>query len=282
MTVPASDTPAPEGAPPADQTPEVPAGETTHEEDPFAAIEGEPDVFPRDYVEKLRREGQSLRGRLREAEAKATQTGEDPFATWTPEQANGWKQFLAVAHENPAGAIAALIGEDGFGYTRDEAAALIAELYGEAPPEGDTPPPADDDPNRPLTQADLDRFYEQRRAQEAEATAQERELQGVYDKAKELGYQSNAEIGSREEFRFQRLLHLAAKKHGGDLQAAHEALVAEEHTAVQDYLAQAAKEASDLPTPTGSGSGGESGAVNKDWGKAEAAAQEFISHAVRS
>lgn len=236
----------PESAPPGG------APETPPEADPFAPIDGEPDQFPRDYVEKLRREGGGYRTKLRDAEeqVKALAPLAGMFEGWESDQVEGWKTFLGSAQENPEAALAALL-QDGFGFDRDSATSALEAIYGDG---AATPPPesgSEDDPNRPMTRAE----YDAERTREADETAVQKEIAAIHSEAKELGLDPDAAAGTPDEFRFQRLLHLAATK-GCDLKTAHEALEAEEQALVKRHLDSLAEKADQFPSLTGNGGPG--------------------------
>lgn len=266
------------GAPPADVAPEgSPAGDLgTQEVDEFAPIEGEPDVFPKEYVTRLRNRNASDNVRRREAEERAAALAplEEVFQGWEPEQVEGWKQFLGQAQENPEGALAALV-RDGFALDRESAVALLDTIYeaGGQEPSGLSETPEGDDLDRPLTR----REYEEMRQQEDQDKAISQELANINSTAKELGYTPDAKVGSREEFRYQRLLHLTATTTGGDLSKAHEALAAEEQAIVKDSLARMAKEADGAPAAPGDPlTPGAQNGPPRTFKDADAAAAEFM------
>lgn len=276
----ASATPAPESAP-AEIAPEAVAPEAAPETDldPFAPVAdgAEPDLFPRDYVEKLRGEGAKYRTRARDAETKIADL--EPlagvFEGWEPEQVEGWKTFLGQAQENPEGALQALM-QEGFGYDRETAQAALDQIYEAA---GETPPapvaPGDpDDPNRPMTRAE----YDAEKAREADEADMTQRVSEVTQQAKELlGITAEIAPGSQDEYRYQRLLHLAANRSDTDLSKAHEALVAEEKAIVQKHLAQMAEEADGSPAaPGGPLSPGVADGQPRGWKETDAAATAFL------
>jgi hypothetical protein len=257
-----------------DASPDVPVVE---EEDPFAPVaEGEPAQFPREYVEKIRREGAKYRtsAKEREQELERLQPLEGVFEGWEAEQVDGFKEFLAGAAENPEGALSSLI-RGGLALDRAEATELINAMYAEAGAEEPGAPPADgdtDDDDRPITRRELRELKE---AEDA-ATAQAAALSSVKEEAKQLGYKADAEPGSLDEFRYSRLLHLAAVVHGNDLTKAHEALEAEEQTLIKTRLDALAQEADALPTPTGNGGPGAAVEGVPDWKNTGVRAREFL------
>lgn len=225
------------------------------EVDEFAPLAAEPDAFPKDYVQKLRGSGAKYRTELRDAQAKLAEL--EPLAGafdgWEPEQAQGWQTFLHQAQADPEGAIGALMRE-GFGLDRDGATALLDTIFeagGETAPTPTAPTGDPNDPNRVLTFAEF-------QALQAEAD-QNRHLQeemgSIQTEAQKLGYDPNAQTGTPGEFRYARLLHLAASSTNGDLSKAHDALVAEEAALVKDSLARMATEADGSPVPTGANGG---------------------------
>lgn len=274
MTVPADGSEAPGAAP--EGVPEG-APEGTPEVDEFVPIPGEPDTFPRDYVERLRSANAANNVRRREAEEKAAAL--EPlagvFEGWEPDQVEGWKTFLGQAQQDPEGAIKALMA-DGFGYDREGAIALLDTIYGAG---GDEPPapvgtPGDsDDLNRPLTRAE----YDQLKAQEAQEAELAQAVGSVKREATELGYKPDADPTSEDGGRYERLLSIAARTPDHDLSKAHEALVAEEQAIVQRHLARMAEEADGSPAAPGTpGSPGAAVGPPKSFEDAATGAREFL------
>lgn len=273
--------PAAAPAPEADVTPEAqvdaPPATTESDEDPFAPVaDAEPDTFPRDYVERLRREGAKYRTTAKErAEAlERLKPLGSAFEGLEPDEVEGWTQFISEAKNDPEAALSALM-RNAYGLDREGALEVLDAIFeaGEEQPGAAPDPENADDLDRPLTLRDLQRI-EQERAQEAE---QAQALEAVKKDARELGYDPDAEVGSQAEARYHRLLHLAAKVHGNDLQKAHDALVAEEQALVQSYLSKKEQEADSLPTP--SGSGGSAAAPDggtPSWEDARRNAAEFV------
>jgi hypothetical protein len=267
---------APEAAP--TDTTETPAPEPVIEEaDPFAPVaEGEPQSFPRDYVEKLRREGAKYRtaAKEREAEIERLKPLEDVFSGFEPDQAAGWQEFIRGAQEDPVAALGALI-QQGFAPDRESALELLDAIFEDAGGQDPAAPAPEaeggDDLDQPMTRREFLAM------QEAEATksAQAAELATVKEEAKELGYDPNAKAGSQDEFRYQRLLHLAVNN-GNDLTKAHEVLAAEEQALVKAHMERLAQEAETLPTPTGNGGPGAPVTGAPDWKRTKEAATEFV------
>lgn len=255
----------------------APEGAAT-EVDEFAPLAAEPESFPKDYVTKLRQSGAKYRTELREAQAKVAEY--EPlagaFEGYSPEEAQGWQNFISQARVDPQGAIGALM-QEGYGLDREGATALLDTIFeagGETAPTPEAPTGDPNDPNRPMTVAEFHAAQaeaEQQRHLEAEVGAVQHEAQG-------LGYDPSAVVGSPEEYRYTRLLHIAANNTAGDLSKAHEALVAEEQATVQSHLARMAAEANGSPAPTGGngGPGEAAGGPPKDWNGAKASALEYV------
>lgn len=268
---------APEAAPAPDPT-DAPAVAPETEVDPFAPVaEGEPAQFPREYVEKLRREGAKYRTSAKELEASLERLKplDGVFDGYEPEAVDGWKQFIGAAQEDPEGALAYMV--QAFGMDKDTAGAVIQQMFdaGDAPEATPAPAPAgdgDDPLDRPLTLRDLEAREQAHKAEAEQAAA----VQEVKNEAKQLGYDPNATAGSPEEFRYQRLLHLAVNN-GNDVTKAHDALVAEEKALVKSHMDALAQEADALPTPTGNGGPGAPATGAPDWKSTRERAQEFIS-----
>lgn len=262
--------PAPEAEQGTDQT-------ETSGDDPFAPVaDAEPESFPREYVEKLRRDGARYRttAREREQELEKLRPLADTFEGWDPEQVDGWREFLGSAREDPQAALGALI-QQGFALDYEDASALLENIYdaaGETAP-GGTPAVESgsaDDQDRPLTLRDLQEHEAAKQAQADEAAA----VKSVQHEAQELGYKPDAPVGSLDEARYTRLLHLAVN-HGNDLAAAHEALAAEEQALVKQRMDELAAQADSLPVV----SGGTAGAVvegTPSMADARARATEFM------
>lgn len=273
--VPVVDVPVADAAPQVtpETTPEAPV-----EEDPFASIEGgEPAQFPREYVEKLRREGAKYRTAAKEHETeleKLRPLGET-FDGWEDEQVAGFREFITAAKTDQEGALAYLI-RDGLAYDRDSAVALLDDIYAEAGTEqpGAAPAPvADpDDDDRPITRRELRELKE---AEDATA-AQTASVQSVKNEAKEFGYDPDAKLDSLDGFKYQRLLSIAANVTGNDLKQAHEALVAEEQALVKSHMDKLAQEADLLPTPSGTGGPAAAVAGVPDWNETSQRAREFL------
>lgn len=283
MTVPADDITEPTDAPeaPVTDVADAPAPAAEEELDPFAPNEaGEPATFPREYVEKLRREGAKYRttAKEREAELERLRPYEEAFAGFEPEQVEGWRQFLTAAREDPEGALGALM-RDGYALDRGTAIELLDSIFeeaGEQAPVADSQPPAEGDPlDRPLTLRELEAREQAKAAEAAQAAA----VAQVKDEAKGLGYNPTADPGSLDEFRYHRLLHLAATKFGNDLAQAHEALVAEEQAATQERLASLASTADELPVPSGTGGSGAPVGGEADWDQTRSRAREYLAAA---
>lgn len=260
--------PGPEG----EATPAAPEGT---EVDPFAPLaDVEPDAFPKDYVTKIRQSGAKYRTERNDlrTQLEAAQADAGAFEGWEPEQVEGWKTFLGTAQENPSGALHALI-TDAFGMDKEGATAFLTEMFGEGEaPGAQTPPEGADGADRPVTLKDLE-AREAAQAQERQAQA---DLQSVRDEAKALGYEPG-KPGSPEEFLSQRLFYIAANVTGGDLNKAHEALVAEKQQIAHDALASMAEQANGLPVPAGNGTAG--AAVNtesKTFAQADEAARQAL------
>jgi hypothetical protein len=122
-----------------------------------------------------------------------------------------------------------------------------------------------EDPDRPLTRADLERI-EQQKQQQAQ---QEAAVQAVIKEATDLGYPE----GTREH---RRLLDVAVNETKGDLKAAHEAIQKEKDAIIAEYAKQVMEGKAKWPTlapATGTTPADVSGEAPKTWAEARANAQ---------
>lgn len=84
---------------------------------------------------------------------------------------------------------------------------------------------ADDDPDRPLTRAELDAWYAERQAEADYQEQLRRTEQQIIAELSELGYDlRKAETDPREQWRIAGLLDVAQRHFEGDLRAAHAAV----------------------------------------------------------
>lgn len=121
-----------------------------------------------------------------------------------------------------------------------------------------------EDPNRPLTRADLDRIEQTKQAKAQEEAA----VTAVIKEATDLGYPEGTTA-------HRRLLDLAVNETGGDLKKAHEAIAAEREQIIADYAKQVMEGKAKWPTlapPVGTTPANE-GAPPKTWAEARANSQ---------
>lgn len=221
-----------------DVTPD-PAGDVTPAGDPTP----DPDMFPRDYVEELRKENAGYRTRAKTYEDAfdglsdadqatilelAKRAKQDPreVAAWMREQANAW---------DPA---------DGVDPLGD--------------PEGEP---------QFLTKADLDAELSAR----AEADRRQAQISAIEKQAADLGYELDSED-------YVALMHVAVKQTAGDIAKAHEHLEAKKRAAVDAWLASKAAETDATPTPPMGGSAPGSERPIRTLAEAEAAMKERLAH----
>lgn len=183
------------------------------------------------YVHQLREEAASRRTALKPFE--------DVFGKFAPEESEA---LLRV--------IDGLTNEE----TQHESASLLKEVVEAILGDGT------EDPNRPLTKADLDRM-DKEKATKAE---QEAAVQGVIKEAIDLGYPE----GTREH---RRLLDLAINETQGDLKKAHEAITAEKEATIAAFVKEVQEGKAKWPTlvaPAGVKPADVSGEPPKTWADA--------------
>lgn len=141
--------------------------------------------------------------------------------------------------------------------------AIAQALLGD-PDDAGTDTPGGDDPDRPLTKAELDRYIEEREKAKAQEQADKEALAALDTKATELGYTP----GTRN---YMALLWEAKHNHGYDLDAAHKALEAEKQQVIDNFISEKSKDAERTPAAgSGAGSPPSNEERPKDWGKAGA------------
>lgn len=236
---------APEGGEPV-----VPAGG----EPITPVVEGEPVVTPastepvvepgddtipetlRPYIKQLRDEAADRRVALKPYE--------DVFGQLDPEESTA---LLSV--------IGGLVNEETAYEAAQQLKAVVESILGDGT----------EDPDRPLTRADLERI---RKEEEAQAQ-QEQAVQAVLHEAAELGYPD----GTREQ---RRLLDLAVNETAGDLKAAHAAIQAERDAIIADYAKQVMEGKAKWPTiapATGGTPSDTTGEPPKSWAEARKASE---------
>lgn len=203
---------------------------------------GEPAVAPtwlaqqppevQKYITELRQESAGYRDRFKPYR--------DAFDGYEDTDRDIWLEAARTFRDDPVA-----VAE----WMRDQAESILAGAPGP-----DTDPTdggaGEDDPDRPLTKADLDRYFadRDRAAQEKQAEADRAaENAKITSEAAELGYQPNTP-------QYAALIFAAVNQTNGDLKAAHEALEADKKAAVKAALDARAADANGsprTPPPTG-------------------------------
>jgi hypothetical protein len=165
------------------------------------------------------------------------------YPTLDPQDQATLKAVAEASVTNPDGArewiaqaVEALSGDDGDGTTQQ------VDAFGfEA-----------DDPDRPLTAGELEKWYEQRRQAERQTAAQEQAYNQVRDEMKELGYH----LGSSDPVQAgmaDALLSIAQRlPDGSGIAGAHQVMLQMRQAIIDDYVAGKLGDAG-RPTPTDSG-----------------------------
>lgn len=245
-----------------------------------ASPETTPRSFDQEYVSKVRRAGAHYRTKNRELqeELEKAKPYADIFEGYEPEATEAWRNFLTAARSDPASALAVLI-RDGYALDREGATEFLNSIYeaeGQKPPEPAGPEGSPED--KPLTRSELERELQARDARGEQA----RVVELVKAEARDLGFKSDAPVGSLDEFRYQRLLYLAHNKFGNDLTKASEALVAEEQALVEASINSKKRDAQRFPVPTGGEAAGPVDLPAGDWAARKSAAGEFLRAHIRS
>lgn len=176
------------------------------------------DTFPREYVEKLRRENATYRDRSKKYN--------EVFEGYEPEAIEEWLSLATTLKENPAAAA------DRFGelaeairnqYADPNSAAADAAVA-EAGLEG-VEAAAEED--RPLTRKELDAIFAER---EQKAELQRRVAQIELD-ATGLGYEKGSD-------QYDELLFIASRLPNGSIQDAHARMEAKKQAVIDAYIAQ--------------------------------------------
>lgn len=205
-------------APPAE--PGTPAPSSAAPVDPFD--DPATDHFPRTYVENLRRESQGYREKF--------VPYRDAFEGYDDADRDVWLQAVRGFRDDPVGVAR---------WMREQADAILAGDGQQQPAQGaGAGAGADADAaDRPVTVADLERFYADRERAQAEAQveadrqkAEAEAATAIRTEAEQLGYKPDTRA-----FRF--LLNAAFHEFGGDLKAAHAALEADKKGHVDSFLA---------------------------------------------
>lgn len=214
---PVADAPAPAPAPAAEPSAPPPADAPAGD----APAGGEPDTFPRDYVEELRNEAAKYRVTAKERE-EALSRYASPFEGMDDETIDSWLGLTSTVLSDPAGAGARELVRIAKGLAGENFDSLLQ-----------------DDPT-PLTpeqvQAQIDaRLKEERDKAEADA-----ELRKVYAKTEELGYPDE----SPERALF---FWFANKKADADLDKAHEMFQSWKKDVISSYVAEQRERNSAFP-----------------------------------
>lgn len=207
--------------------------------------------FPRDYVERLRKENAGHR-----TKAKGF---EEAFAGFEPDdQAVLLETIKTLAADPQAGlaqwdAIAKSLHEQ----YPDEQTPTGAELKAEAEGENE---------DKPLTRKELEAFY----AQKAEEEGVAQKTKEVLAEAKELGYTEGTAA-------YQRLMWMTANmpEFGYDLAKADAAIKAEKQSVIDAYIAEREADA-EGGTPTGGGVPSTKAPAKPSWSRARAAAEARV------
>lgn len=203
------------------------------ETDPFE--DASRDTFDRAYVEKLRSESAGYRTKAKEASEKLAEY-EDVFAQIDPEDRKVWLDMARTMYEDPkAGAdyLKRVAEHVQSGMTQEQAEVAA----------GNEPDGKDGEP-KPLTQADFDRMYQERRQAEQATAQQEAAVKAITDEAAELGYKP-------ETVDYDLLLGIAYKQTGGDLKAAHQVIVDSRQAVIDEYVAAKAADGGAAQAPAG-------------------------------
>jgi len=138
------------------------------------------------------------------------------------------------------------------------AAAII--LGNEPPPDAAPPAPApsaddlDDDPDRPLTQADLDAYYERRRQEEAYERQQADLMATIQKEIEGLGYDfEKAKNDPIEQWRIAGLLDVARTHFDGDIAKAHAVADAWRQQEIDAFVAAKSADAGRISSPADAG-----------------------------
>lgn len=197
--------------------------------DPFD--NAETTTFDRAYVERLRSENASYRTRAKEAADKLAEY-DDVFGNIDPEDRKVWLGMAKTMYADPAAGakwLADVAAHVQSGLTQEQAEAAA----GAEPTAGGTE-------EKPLTAADFERMYQERKA----AEAQESEIAAITREAKELGY----EDGTVD---YDLLLGIAFKQTNGDLKAAHQVILDARQAVIDQYVADKAKDGGAAQAPAG-------------------------------
>lgn len=244
----------PEPAGPAPE-PDVTALVADQVEEP-AAPPAEPDTFPREYVEELRRENAKWRTKA--------QPYEEVFGDLDDEDRQAWLQIVQLANSGDPDAIQYL--GQALGFVGEEPP---VEEFAEQP-QYLTPEQA-----REIARQEAQEML----AQEREQQSRVQQIESIQSRAKN---EFNVEPGSDE---YVVLLHRAnqidpADTPDGDLlKAAHEQIQAEKQAQWDAFIAQKQQEASNSPTTlTGQGQAPSTAQTPKTWAEARNSLHERLSN----
>lgn len=195
------------------------------------------DVFPREYVEKLRKENSTYRTRAKEFD--------DVFDGLDAEDKDWFLKTISTYKDQPLAA-AQLMNQVG------------NELLRRANDESDNP--------EYVTPEQMQSFFDAQRAKVEEEAA----VAAIEAQAKELGY-------AVDSWQYKALLGVAMSDPDSDVQKAHETLQEWRNSAVPEYIAAKAADAQSVPTAPAAGTvpSGEQPAP-KTFEQARAAARERL------
>jgi len=194
-----------------------------------AASQSEPDTFDRAYVEELRREAAGYRTRLREVESY--------FDGYTEEERDALGQYLQLSRAAEQGDPDAIqILEELFAGDDDGG-------YDEEPDEGFQ---FDEDYFRTLARQEAEFLYQQESAHRAQVEA----VQGIQQRAEQMGYQQ----GSEDYILLLKFANdLDPDEHSDLLASADQQVKAYRQQIIDSYISEKQQQASGPRTPQSNG-----------------------------
>lgn len=204
------------------------------------------DMFPRDYVEKLRRESAGYRERAKQAEQY-----EQYFGGYDDSDRQVWFGLAQTMQSDPRAAAE---------YMKQISDGILNDYQEQVPQ-------AQQNPGNP-NYVTMEQFQ-----QWQQNSALESEVAGIEREATAMGYNTNSA-------EYIQLLWTAQHQTNGDLNAAHEAINGERQRIIDEYLATKSQDASRMPqTPGASGASPGGQRELKTWADAQAALEARIAAA---
>lgn len=240
--------PEPGSAPAETAAPEPPApaaeAPAPAEADVLDDLAGIPEdtKFDAAYVKKLRQEAAAYRTRAKQYEV---------FESYDEQDREVFKQIAALYQQDPSKAA-------------EYMEALAQGIKGAVAP----PPPPDPGDDKPLTRAEVAQLLAERDQQAAVAA----ETARIEAEATSLGYQ----VGSKP---YKYLIQTALDETGGDIKAAHDAILAERQAWIDQYVGQKAREQAGSPVAPPAGAGtmpSQEREMPKSWADTKRAVYEML------